>query len=69
MEIKNFCAPKEIIKRVKRQYIIIYVYNVYIIPWRRAWQPSPIFLPGESHGQMSLVGYSPGGCRELDMTE
>ena len=29
------------------------------IPWRRAWQPTPIFLPGELHGQRSLVGYSP----------
>ena len=29
------------------------------IPWRRAWQPTPAFLPGESHGQRSLVGYSP----------
>ena len=29
------------------------------IPWRRAWQPTPVFLPGESHGQRSLVGYSP----------
>jgi len=29
------------------------------IPWRRAWQPTPIFLPGESHGQRNLVGYSP----------
>jgi len=29
------------------------------IPWRRAWQPTPVFLPGESHGQMSLAGYSP----------
>jgi len=29
------------------------------IPWRRAWQPTPIFLPGESHGQRSLVGYGP----------
>ena len=33
------------------------------IPWRRAWQPSPRFLPGESHGQRSLVGYSPWGRR------
>ena len=30
------------------------------IPWRRAWQPPPVFLPGESHGQRSLVGYIPG---------
>ena len=29
------------------------------IPWRRVWQPTPVFLPGESHGQRSLVGYSP----------
>ena len=29
------------------------------IPWRRAWQHTPVFLPGESHGQRSLVGYSP----------
>ena len=29
------------------------------LPWRRAWQPTPVFLPGESHGQRSLVGYSP----------
>jgi len=29
------------------------------IPWRRAWQPTLVFLPGESHGQRSLVGYSP----------
>ena len=29
------------------------------IPWRRKWQPSPVFLPGESHGQRSLTGYSP----------
>ena len=28
-------------------------------PWRRAWQPTPVFLPGDSHGQRSLVGYSP----------
>ena len=29
------------------------------IPWRRTWQPTPVFLPGESHGQRSLAGYSP----------
>ena len=33
------------------------------IPWRRKWQPTPVFLPGESHGPRSLVGYSPRGCR------
>ena len=38
-------------------------------PWRRAWQPTPVFLPGESHGQRSLVGYSPWCRKELDTTE
>ena len=36
------------------------------IPWRRKWQPSPVFMPGKSHGQMSLVGYSPWRCKESD---
>ena len=39
------------------------------ISWRRAWQSTPAFLPGESYGQRSLVVCSPRGCRELDMTE
>ena len=39
------------------------------IPWRQAWQPTPVFLPGESHGQRRLVGYSPQGHKELDTTE
>ena len=40
------------------------------IPWRREyWLPTPVFLPGEFHEQRSLVGYSPWGCKELDMTE
>ena len=37
--------------------------------WRRKWQPTPVFLPGESHGQTSLVGCSPWGRTELDTTE
>ena len=39
------------------------------ISWKRKWQPTPVFLPGKSHGQRSLVGYSPGCLKELDMTE
>ena len=39
------------------------------IPWRRAWQLTPVFLPGESHGLRNLVGYSPWGCKESDTTE
>ena len=38
-------------------------------PWRREWQPTPVFLPGESHGQMNLLGYSPWDHKELDTTE
>ena len=38
-------------------------------PWRRAGQPTLVFLPGESHGQRSLSGYSPWGGKELDTTE
>ena len=37
--------------------------------WRRKWQPTPVFLPGKSHGWRSLVGYSPWGRKELDTTE
>ena len=39
------------------------------IPWRRAWQPTPVLLPGESHGEWSLPGYSPWGLKESDTTE
>ena len=39
------------------------------IPWRTAWQPTPVFLSGELHGQRRQVGYSPWGCKESDMTE
>ena len=38
-------------------------------PWRRKWQPTPKFLPGEFHGQRSLVGYSPWDHKESDTTE
>ena len=39
------------------------------LPWRKKWQPTPVFLPGESHGQRSLAGYSPWGRKESGMTE
>ena len=39
------------------------------IPRKRKWQPTPVFLSGKSHGQRSLVGYSPWGHKELDTTE
>ena len=39
------------------------------IPWRRKWLSTPVFLPGEFHGQRNLAGYRPWGHTELDMTE
>ena len=39
------------------------------IPWRRKWQPAPVFSPSKLHGQRSLVGYSPWGCKKSGTTE
>ena len=46
-------------------------FNLWVgkIPWRRKWQPTPVFLTGKFHGQKSLVGYGPWGSKELDTTE
>ena len=43
--------------------------RVWRTPWRRKWQPTPVFLLGKSREQRSLVGYSPWGHKESDMTE
>ena len=58
--VKNLPATAEDVRDVG---------NVRKILWRRAWQPSPVFLPGESHGQRSLAGYSPWGHVESDTTQ
>ena len=42
---------------------------VRMMPWIREWLPTPVFLPGKSHGQKSLVGYSSWGFKKSDMTE
>ena len=42
---------------------------LYAVFWRKKWQPTPVFLPGESHGQRSLADYGPWGHKESDMTE
>ena len=39
------------------------------IPWRKEWQPTPVFLPRKSHGQRNLAGFSPWGCKDSDATE
>ena len=48
---------------------IWYNYVNVLLHWRRKWQPTPVFLPGESNGQRSLVGYSPWGHKESDTAE
>ena len=60
------CASQCHCKRPKRHGFSLWVGK---IPWRRAWQPTPVFLPGESYGQRSLVDYCPWGHKESDMTE
>ena len=50
-----------------RRLVMSYSFLLYS-ECRRAWQPTPVSLPGESHVQRSLVGYSPYDCKELDMT-
>ena len=49
--------------------ISFYLYYTTQTQWRREWQPAPVFLPEEAHGQMKLVGHSPWGHKQLDMTE
>ena len=53
-------------RRCKRRGFDLWVGKM---PWRRKWQPTPIFLSGESHGERSLVGYSPWDHKELDTAE
>src|SRR5699024_12518666 len=48
---------------------IIAFYNLFNFFRRRQWHPTPVLLPGKSHGRRSLVGCSPWGCKELDTTE
>ena len=53
-----------------RPHFSIYIYTyIHIYLWRRQWPPTPVFLPGKSHGQRSLVGCSPWGHKESGMTE
>ena len=71
-----------VLRKVKRLAWLLGQWSVYLqcgrprfspwvgkIPWKRKWQPTPVFLPGRFHGRRSLVGYSPWGCKELDTTE
>ena len=82
-EIQLLCSPnlllsasefQLLISSSKRQNVGLLIFDPSFpwlgkIPWRRKWQPTPVFLPGESHGWRTLVGYSPQGHKESDMTE
>ena len=49
-------------------WLVAHLFCCWIL-WRRQWHPTPVLLPGKSHGWRSLVGCSPCGCEESDMTE
>ena len=57
---------KSLCQQCRRPYLDPWIGK---IPWRRKWQPTPVLLPGKSHGQRSLIGYSPWGHKESDTTE
>ena len=62
-------SSKELTVRCRRHKRCTFHPWVGKIPWRRKWQPTPIFLPGEPHGWRSLAGFSSWGCTESDTTE
>ena len=70
-----FCNHKGLAQWLKWQRICLQFRRPRLDPWagkihwRRKWQPNPVFLPGEVHGQRRLAGYSPWGCKESAMTE
>ena len=64
--LPRWCSGKESACQRRRRG-----FNPWVgkIPWRRKWQPTPVFLPGKFRGQRGLVGYSLWGCKESDTTE
>ena len=64
--IPRWCSGKEPPCQCKSRRFSLWVRNM---PWRREWQLTPVFLPGEFRGQRSLAGYRPRGHKESDTTE
>ena len=62
-------SGKELACQCRRREAHGFDSSVGKIPWRKAGQPTPVFMPGESHGQKSLMGRCQLGCKELDTTE
>ena len=67
--LPRWCSGKESACHCRRHKRHVFSPSVGKIPWSWEWWPTPVFLSGKFHGQRSLVGYSPWGCKELDMTE
>ena len=69
-ETATINSPQNEYSQVKQPQLCTYSFKIYfMVHWRRQWQPTPVFLPGKSHGQKSLVGCSPWGCEESDTIE
>ena len=67
--LPRWLSAKESACQCRRWKWLEFDHWVRKIHWRRKWQPNPVFLPGESHGQWTLVGYSPWGSKESDRTD
>ena len=69
-ETATINSPQNEYSQVKQPQLCTYSFKIYfMVHWRRQWQPTPVFLPGKSHGWRSLVGCSPWGCEESDTIE
>ena len=72
--VRDFCVsfvyPATLLNSLMSysSFLVFRILFVYY-PWRRKWQSTPALLPGKSHGRRSLIGYSPWGRQESDMTE
>ena len=67
--LPRWCSGKESAYQCRRYKRRRFIPSVWKIPWSKKWQSTPAFLPGKFHGQRSLIGYNPWGCKESDTTE
>ena len=72
-QILYFSIIKLEVQRIQILFFFFFFFRehllTYCVSWRREWQPTPVLLPGKSHGQRSPVGYSPWGRKKSDTTE